>query len=309
MPTFRFGFFSSDNSPARGLPRIITSPSSGASKPAMILNIVLFPVPDDPMIPTASPRRILKLAPSRTTFLPNFFFTFLSSIRTSPNSSSPAPPATFVPGSASARRTMPRRRSRDEPIGPARSDPPPLPPRLSAVSPIVRSPRFLPTHDGARGAAIVEATAKDAMSLSVRTCARARFTSFARVRCTSVRPRPGARRSVDYCARYLSRSNEYISAYCTAVRRDDDDRETDRRRTVLSNNPQTVPLTTARIRTTSAVRERRGITVRGRAGVVLVRRDSAADARSTRGDAPSSDPDQTGKPNRFWLRRRGGGRP
>ena len=36
---------------------------SGSSSPAMILRIVDLPVPEGPMMPTASPRRILRLAP------------------------------------------------------------------------------------------------------------------------------------------------------------------------------------------------------------------------------------------------------
>lgn len=57
------------------------------------------------MIPTASPRRILKLAPSRTVFFPKDFFTPRSSMRTSASSSasSSAAPAERVGESAIAR--------------------------------------------------------------------------------------------------------------------------------------------------------------------------------------------------------------
>ena len=64
----------------------------------MMRNTVLLPVPEDPMIPTASPRRILKLAPSSTVFFPKDFFTPRSSMSTSASSSasSSAAPAERV---------------------------------------------------------------------------------------------------------------------------------------------------------------------------------------------------------------------
>mmetsp|Transcript_2172 Transcript_2172/g.14364 ORF Transcript_2172/g.14364 Transcript_2172/m.14364 type:complete len:168 (-) Transcript_2172:157-660(-) len=48
---------SSSTSPCLACPRTSTCPSSGASNPARTFNTVDFPVPDGPMMPTASPRR------------------------------------------------------------------------------------------------------------------------------------------------------------------------------------------------------------------------------------------------------------
>mmetsp|Transcript_6433 Transcript_6433/g.24251 ORF Transcript_6433/g.24251 Transcript_6433/m.24251 type:complete len:326 (-) Transcript_6433:19-996(-) len=102
IPTLSRGFFSSLSSPSLFSPRMKTSPESGASRPAMILKMVLLPVPLLPIIPTASPLLILKLAPFSTAFFPKLFVTFLSSIRTSASTGSvyalpgvpPAPEAT-----------------------------------------------------------------------------------------------------------------------------------------------------------------------------------------------------------------------
>ena len=60
-----------------------TSPESGGMRPAARRSVVDLPVPEPPMMPTASPRLILKEAPVRTSFVPNFLWTFLNSMRTS----------------------------------------------------------------------------------------------------------------------------------------------------------------------------------------------------------------------------------
>ena len=49
----------------------------------MSLKVVLFPVPDPPMMPTASPRLMVMLTPFRIFLLPKDLCTSFSSIRTS----------------------------------------------------------------------------------------------------------------------------------------------------------------------------------------------------------------------------------
>ena len=49
----------------------------------MSRNVVLLPVPEPPMIPTASPRLMVMLTPCRIFLLPKDLWTSLSSIRTS----------------------------------------------------------------------------------------------------------------------------------------------------------------------------------------------------------------------------------
>lgn len=44
---------------------------SGISKPAMIRRVVDLPVPEPPMMPTASPLRMVMFAPRRIALLPN----------------------------------------------------------------------------------------------------------------------------------------------------------------------------------------------------------------------------------------------
>mmetsp|Transcript_7100 Transcript_7100/g.22112 ORF Transcript_7100/g.22112 Transcript_7100/m.22112 type:complete len:252 (+) Transcript_7100:819-1574(+) len=83
IPTFKLGFFSSDAKPSRFLPLMMTSPESGKSNPAMTRSTVDLPVPEGPIIPTASPRLIFNDTPSNTFLLPNCFRTSLSSIKTS----------------------------------------------------------------------------------------------------------------------------------------------------------------------------------------------------------------------------------
>lgn len=57
--------------------------ASGVSSPARSLRVVDFPVPEAPMMPTASPRRILKEQPCRIFLLPNALWTPRSSNRIS----------------------------------------------------------------------------------------------------------------------------------------------------------------------------------------------------------------------------------
>ena len=45
--------------------------ASGINKPAMIRRVVDFPVPEPPMIPTASPLRMVMFAPRKMALLPN----------------------------------------------------------------------------------------------------------------------------------------------------------------------------------------------------------------------------------------------
>mmetsp|Transcript_27175 Transcript_27175/g.45458 ORF Transcript_27175/g.45458 Transcript_27175/m.45458 type:complete len:240 (+) Transcript_27175:435-1154(+) len=97
IPTRRFRFSSA--SPSRVSPIIFTVPLSGISSPAMIFNTVLFPVPDGPMIPTASPLRILKLAPANTDLLPNDLCTSFTSMSTSSS-----PVASVMVGTTMVRR-------------------------------------------------------------------------------------------------------------------------------------------------------------------------------------------------------------
>ena len=56
---------------------------SGINKPAMILRVVDLPVPEPPIIPTASPLRIVIFAPLRMALLPKDLNTFFISMRTS----------------------------------------------------------------------------------------------------------------------------------------------------------------------------------------------------------------------------------
>jgi hypothetical protein len=65
----------------------------------MIRKVVDLPVPDPPMIPTASPRRIFMLQPRRMSLEPKDFQTSRSSISTS-ESSSRAAACAAAPGSA-----------------------------------------------------------------------------------------------------------------------------------------------------------------------------------------------------------------
>uniref|UniRef100_A0A0A9DDT4 Uncharacterized protein n=1 Tax=Arundo donax TaxID=35708 RepID=A0A0A9DDT4_ARUDO len=62
---------SSLTKPCLFLPQMITSPLSGASSPAITFKIVDLPVPEGPIIPTASPCLILKLTPLNTCLSPN----------------------------------------------------------------------------------------------------------------------------------------------------------------------------------------------------------------------------------------------
>mmetsp|Transcript_45380 Transcript_45380/g.135399 ORF Transcript_45380/g.135399 Transcript_45380/m.135399 type:complete len:178 (-) Transcript_45380:203-736(-) len=61
----------SDSRPVRLWPMMDTSPESGASRPAAMRSVVDLPVPLAPMMPTASPRRIWKLAPCKMALSPN----------------------------------------------------------------------------------------------------------------------------------------------------------------------------------------------------------------------------------------------
>ena len=54
----------------------------------MSRRVVDFPVPEPPMMPTASPRRTLMLVPRRICFLPKDLCTLCSSMRTSASKSS-----------------------------------------------------------------------------------------------------------------------------------------------------------------------------------------------------------------------------
>ena len=45
--------------------------ASGINKPAMIRRVVDFPVPEPPIMPTASPLRMVMFAPRRMALLPN----------------------------------------------------------------------------------------------------------------------------------------------------------------------------------------------------------------------------------------------
>ena len=56
---------------------------SGINRPAMSRSVVDFPVPEPPIMPTASPRRTLMLVPRRICFLPKDLCTLCSSMRTS----------------------------------------------------------------------------------------------------------------------------------------------------------------------------------------------------------------------------------
>lgn len=56
---------------------------SGATRPAMRRSVVDLPVPEPPMMPTASPRRILKLTPRSTSLEPKDLCTSRSSMTTS----------------------------------------------------------------------------------------------------------------------------------------------------------------------------------------------------------------------------------
>ena len=60
---------------------------SGISSPAITRKVVDLPVPEPPMMPTASPRRILMLLPRRICFLPKDLCTLRSSISTSASGS------------------------------------------------------------------------------------------------------------------------------------------------------------------------------------------------------------------------------
>ena len=58
-----------------------TSPESGASKPAISRSVVDLPVPLPPMMPTASPRRMVMVASRRICLEPNDLETLMSSMR------------------------------------------------------------------------------------------------------------------------------------------------------------------------------------------------------------------------------------
>jgi len=91
----------SESRPTRGTPLMRISPLSGASRPAVSRRVVLLPVPDAPMIPTASPRRILKLAPFKMRLSPKDLWTSLNS--TSTSASMPVPLLLLVLGAESSR--------------------------------------------------------------------------------------------------------------------------------------------------------------------------------------------------------------
>ena len=56
---------------------------SGARSPAISRNVVLFPVPEPPIMPTASPLLMVMLTPFKIFLLPNDLWTSLSSMSTS----------------------------------------------------------------------------------------------------------------------------------------------------------------------------------------------------------------------------------
>mmetsp|Transcript_3587 Transcript_3587/g.10425 ORF Transcript_3587/g.10425 Transcript_3587/m.10425 type:complete len:174 (-) Transcript_3587:837-1358(-) len=61
---------SSEARPCLRTPLTKTSPLSGASRPAISRRVVLFPVPDPPMMPIACPRRTCIVAPCRMRLVP-----------------------------------------------------------------------------------------------------------------------------------------------------------------------------------------------------------------------------------------------
>mmetsp|Transcript_69512 Transcript_69512/g.220047 ORF Transcript_69512/g.220047 Transcript_69512/m.220047 type:complete len:365 (+) Transcript_69512:2263-3357(+) len=102
IPTLRSMEFWSEMSPTRFFPITRTSPLSGSISPAMILRIVDLPVPEGPMMPTASPLRILNEAPCRIFFLPKALCTLTHS-----RSTSESPPADSRPCDAAPPSTAP----------------------------------------------------------------------------------------------------------------------------------------------------------------------------------------------------------
>mmetsp|Transcript_24339 Transcript_24339/g.63213 ORF Transcript_24339/g.63213 Transcript_24339/m.63213 type:complete len:291 (+) Transcript_24339:369-1241(+) len=93
----------SDSSPMRGCPFTSTCPASGVSRPASRRSVVDFPVPEAPMTPTASPRRILKEQPRRIRLLPKALCTSRSSSSTSLSLLLSPPPLLLLFSSAARR--------------------------------------------------------------------------------------------------------------------------------------------------------------------------------------------------------------
>mmetsp|Transcript_1638 Transcript_1638/g.3606 ORF Transcript_1638/g.3606 Transcript_1638/m.3606 type:complete len:237 (-) Transcript_1638:364-1074(-) len=75
---------SSDPAPPTSRPSTKMLPLSGAMSPVMSRRTVDLPVPDGPMMPTASPRLMVKETPFRTCLLPKAFHTSRNSMMVSP---------------------------------------------------------------------------------------------------------------------------------------------------------------------------------------------------------------------------------